>query len=180
MEWQAEMQSSVGIGLAHVSTMTARALLPSSPWRGVVLAAALSLSLTPASAYAQAPTRLSDDQVERLLDRIEKAADKFRESLDDALDKSRIDDSKFEEQVNDYVKAFENATDRLEKRFDDDKAAAADVEEVLSRAASINGMMSRFELTDRAQSDWRLLRNDLNELARAYNVVWEWRVAAVP
>jgi hypothetical protein len=168
----------VGIGLATTYGMTARALLPRH-WRGAVMAAALSLSLTPASAVAQAPTRLSDDQVERLLDRIEKAADKFRESLDDALDKSRVDDSKFEEQVNRYVKEFENATDRLEKRFDDDKSAASDVEEVLSRAASINGMMSRFELTDRAQSDWRLLRNDLNELARAYNVVWEWRVAEV-
>jgi len=149
-------------------------------WRGVLVAVTLSLSLTPGAAYAQAPSRLSDDQVERLLDRIEKAADKFRESLDDALDESRVDDSKFEEQVNRFVKEFENATDRLEKRFGDDKSSSSDVEEVLSRAAAINGLMSRFELTDRAQSDWRLLRNDLNELARAYNVVWEWRVAMVP
>lgn len=140
----------------------------------------LTLSLAPQAGLAQAPTRLSDDQVERLLDRIEKAADKFRESLDDALDKSRVDDSKFEAQVNRYVKDFENATDRLEKRFDDDRSSSADVEEVLTRAAAINGMMGRFELTDRAQSDWRLLRNDLNELARAYNVVWEWRAAVVP
>lgn len=171
----------MGIALARSSGMTARALLPTGSWRGVVIAVALSSSLMPASsAYAQAPTRLSDDQLERVLDRIEKAADTFRESLDDALDESRIDDSKFEEQVNEYVKEFENATDRLKKRFDDDKAAPSDVQEVLARAASINGMMSRFELTDRAQGDWRLLRNDLNELARAYDVVWEWRAAVVP
>ena len=131
-------------------------------------------------AAAQEPTRLSDDQVERLLDRIEKAADTFRESLGDALDDSRIDDSKLEKQLNDYVHAFENATDRLEERFDDDKATGEDVKEVMTRAAAINGMMTRFELTDRAQGDWRLLRNDLNELARAYNVVWEWTVAVAP
>lgn len=160
--------------------MTVRHVFHPKHWRGLVLAAAMTSSFVPATAAAQAPTRLSDDQVERLLDRIEKAADTFRESLDDALDKSRVDDSKFEEQVNRYVEEFENATDRLEKRFDDDKSSSSDVEEVLGRAASINGMMSRFELTDRAQGDWRLLRNDLNELARAYNVVWEWRVAAVP
>lgn len=163
--------------LHPVTAMTIRFL--SSPIRGRMAPFALATVLltTSTSAFAQAPTRLSDDQVQRLLDRIEKAADTFRESLDDALDKSRVDDSKFEEEVNRYVEAFENATDRLEKRFDDDKAAASDVEEVLTRAAAINGMMSRFELTDRAQSDWRLLRTDLNELARAYNVVWEWRVA---
>lgn len=135
------------------------------------------LATTPSYASMQEPTRLSDDQVERLLERIEKAADKFRESLDDALDKSRMDDSKLEGELNRYVQGFENATDRLEKRFDDDKSSSEDVREVMTRAAAINGMMTRFEFTDRAQGDWRLLRNDLNELARAYNVTWEWVVA---
>lgn len=134
---------------------------------------------TPTMSQAQEPSRLSDDQVERLLERIEKAADKFRGSLEDALDKSRVDDSRLEDDLNRYVREFENATDRLEKRFDDDKSSAEDVREVMTRAASINGMMGRFEFTDRAQSDWRLLRSDLNELARAYGVTWEWRVVAI-
>jgi flagellar motility protein MotE (MotC chaperone) len=135
------------------------------------------LTATSAGAVAQEPTRLSDEQVERLLERIEKAADKYRESLDDALDESRLDDSKREEEINKYVREFEDATDRLEKRFDDDKDAAEDVREVLTRAARIDGMMGRFALTDRAQSDWRLVRTDLDELARAYGVAWQWRVA---
>jgi hypothetical protein len=137
------------------------------------------LLATPTMSQAQEPSRLSDDQVERLLERIEKAADKFRGSLEDALDKSRVDDSRLEDDLNRYVREFENATDRLEKRFDDDKSSAEDVREVMTRAASINGMMGRFEFTDRAQSDWRLLRSDLNELARAYGVTWEWRVVAI-
>jgi len=136
------------------------------------------LAAAPAGANAQEPTRLSDEQVERLLERIEKAADKYRESLDDALDKSHLDDSKREQDINRYVKEFEDATDRLEKRFDDDKEAAEDVRDVLTRAASIDGLMGRFALTDRAQSDWRLVRTDLEELARAYGVAWQWRVAA--
>ena len=150
--------------------------------RYLTAAVALTMSGTltpPAHATTQEPSRLSDDQVERLLERIETAADKFRGSLDDALDKSRVDDSRLENDLNRYVRAFENATDRLEKRFDDDKSSAEDVREVMTRAASINGMMGRFALTDRAQSDWRLLRNDLNELARAYGVTWEWRFVAI-
>ena len=150
--------------------------------RYLTAAVALTMSGTltpPAHATTQEPSRLSDDQVERLLERIETAADKFRGSLDDALDKSRVDDSRLENDLNRYVRAFENATDRLEKRFDDDKSSAEGVREVMTRAASINGMMGRFALTDRAQSDWRLLRNDLNELARAYGVTWEWRVVAI-
>jgi predicted RNase H-like nuclease (RuvC/YqgF family) len=139
--------------------------------------AVAGLTATSAGAVPQEPTRLSDEQVERLLERIEKAADKYRESLDDALDESRLDDSNREEEINRYVREFEDATDRLEKRFDDDKDAAEDVREVLTRAARIDGMMGRFGLTDRAQSDWRLVRTDLDELARAYGVAWQWRVA---
>ena len=49
------------------------------------VALAISGTLTPpAHATTQEPSRLSDDQVERLLERIETAADKFRGSLDDA------------------------------------------------------------------------------------------------
>jgi len=139
----------------------------------------LSVVSYPAAVHAQEPTRLSDDQVERLLERIEQSADKFRSSIDDALDKSSADDSKVEKDINRYVEAFENATDRLESRFDDDKSSAEDVQEVLTRAASINSLMARQAFTDRAQADWRLLRSDLNELARAYGVTWEWRVVAV-
>ena len=135
------------------------------------------VTATPAAALVQEPTRLSDDQVERLLERIEKAADKYRESIDDALDKSPLNDSTHEKEINRYVKEFEDATDRLESRFDDDKAAADDVRNVLTRAARIDGMMSRSTFTDRAQADWRLLRNDLDELARAYGVSWQWTLA---
>lgn len=135
------------------------------------------IGATPSPALAQEPTRLSDEQVEQLLERIEKAADKYRESLDDALDKSHLDDSKREDEINRYVKEFEDATDRLESRFDDDKTAAEDVRNVLTRAVRLDNMMSRFAFTDRAQGDWRLLRNDLSELARAYGVAWDWTVA---
>lgn len=145
----------------------------------VVAFALLGITTPTGVALAQPPTRLSDDQVERLLERIEKSADKFRESIDDALDNSRANDSKLEKDVNRFVEAFENATDRLESRFDDDKSSSEDVQEVLTRAAAINSMMARHAFNDRAQADWRLLRGDLNELARAYSVTWEWRVVAV-
>jgi signal transduction histidine kinase len=169
---------SEGISLANALSMGDRLMWLQT--RRFMTSAALAmagLTATSAGAVAQEPTRLSDEQVERLLERIEKAADKYRESLDDALDESRLDDSKREEEINKYVREFEDATDRLEKRFDDDKDAAEDVREVLTRAARIDGMMGRFGLTDRAQSDWRLVRTDLDELARAYGVAWQWRVA---
>ena len=73
----------------------------------------LSVTTPSVPAFAQAPTRLSDDQVERLLERIEKSADKFRESVDDALDKSRADDSKLEKDINRFVQITSTAPAKL-------------------------------------------------------------------
>jgi hypothetical protein len=148
--------------------------------RHVIASTALvvaGIAANPSATVAQEPSRLSDDQVERLLERNEKSADKYRDSLDDALDKSKLDDSAREKEINRYVKEFEDATDKLEKHFDDKKAASDDVKNVLTRAIRLDNLMSRYPFTDRAQGDWRLLRGDLDELARAYGVAWEWTVA---
>lgn len=126
------------------------------------------------SAQAQRPYRLSEDQMKNLLERIEKGADSFRGSLKNALGKGRYDDTRAEDNINQFVKDFEAATDQLEGRFNDDRAASASVLEVLNRAASIENFMLRHRLTERAQSDWSYLRKNLDELSEAYNVSWSW------
>lgn len=126
------------------------------------------------TAEAQQPYRLSEEQMKNLLERIEKGADSFRDSLKNALSQSRYDDTRAEDNINQFVKDFESATDQLEGRFNDHRAASASVLEVLNRAASIENFMLRHRLTGRAQSDWAYLRKNLNELAAAYNVSWSW------
>lgn len=126
------------------------------------------------TADAQRPYRLSEDQMKELLERIEKGADSFRDSLKDALSKSRFDDTRAEDDINRFVKDFESATDQLESRYDDNRSASTSVLEVLRRAASIENFMLRHPLSQRAQSDWSFLRRNLDELAAAYNVAWNW------
>lgn len=123
---------------------------------------------------AVAVERVSDDRVESLLERVESRADRFRASLDEALDRSRADDTRLEDEINGYVQEFERATDRWKSHFGDKNAATADAEEVLRRARSIDDFMAAHALTPRAQSDWADLRSALDELARAYNVTWQW------
>lgn len=126
------------------------------------------------TAEAQQPQRLSEQQMKNLLERIEKGADSFRDSLKNALGQSRYDDTRAEDNINQFVKDFESATDQLEGRFDDHQAASTSVLEVLNRAASIENFMLRHPLTPRTQSDWAYLRRNLDELAAAYNVAWNW------
>lgn len=118
--------------------------------------------------------RLNEKQMKALLERIERGADRFRNSLGKMLDASSLDDTRAEDNINHFVKEFEAATDHLKHRFDDDQSAAGDVEEVLRRATRIDGFMTRRGMNSRAQEDWADLRKNLDELATAYNVSWSW------
>lgn len=138
-----------------------------------VLAVALVVSQGSITHAAQS-YRLTEKEMKALLERIERGADRFRNSLGKMLDVSALDDTKAEDNINHFVKEFESATDHLKHRFDDDQSAAGDVEEVLRRAARIDSFMTRRETNSRAQADWADLRRNLDELAVAYNVSWNW------
>ena len=123
---------------------------------------------------AQSAYRLSEKEMKDLLSRIDKQAATFRSSLKSALNHSRFDDSKQEDRINDFVKGFEQATERLKHHYDSKSTASSDVEEVLRRAARINDFMERHHLSPRAESDWAALRTNLDALAQAYDVSWSW------
>ena len=125
------------------------------------------------------PYRISDKEVEKILHRMENQANKFRHSLDAALDRSRLNGTNREDDINAFIKNFDEQTKRLHDRFDDHKSVAADVEAVLNSAASIDQFMRRQQLSERAQNDWSTLRGNLDELAEAYNVTWRWDSVAV-
>jgi hypothetical protein len=140
----------------------------------LALAAVFALAGLVPGAQAQEPFRVNDDQVKQALVRLENGADTFRKSLDEALDKSRFDGTNREDNINEFVKEFAMATDRLRKNFDDDRPAADDASEVLRRAERVERFMRRHTLTPRAQSDWTYVRETLDQLALAYNVTWSW------
>jgi len=123
---------------------------------------------------AQVPYRLSDKDVERILRRIEQQSDRFRSSLDSALDKSRFNGSHREDDINSSIKDFYEQTKHLRNRFDKHQSTSPDVEAVLDRAARIDNFMSRNRLSSKAQDDWSTLKSNLDELASAYNVEWRW------
>ena len=121
------------------------------------------------------PYRLSDKEVEEIIHRVEKQSDRFRSSLDSALDKSRFDGTRREDDINTFVKDFYQETKRLRDHFDSHKSTAADMQSVLDRGARIDEFMRRNRLSNKAQNDWASLRTYLDELASAYNVSWRWR-----
>ena len=121
-----------------------------------------------------APYRLSDKEVKRLMAQLKKDTGKFRKSFDSSLDRSRLNGTNREDDINRLLKNYEDATERLYSRFKDNKAVGADVEAVLDGAADIDRFMTRRLASERAERDWSEVRQDLRRLADAYNVTWRW------
>jgi hypothetical protein len=138
----------------------------------IIFLASLAGLICPA--LAQQPYRISDKEMKSLLERIEKEADRFREALKQGLKNSRLDLGRGEENIHQFVADLEVATDRLKDRFNGNRSVAADVEEVLRRAAYVDQFMQRHPLVTRADREWSALRRDLDLLAQAYQVSWQW------
>jgi hypothetical protein len=142
-----------------------------------IFSVALMLAFASLGMTAQAQirtTQVNGRQVRQLVRRIENRTDVFRTSLDASLDRSRINSTNAEDDINRFVADFESATNQLRDRFNSRQDVSADVQNVLNQAALIDRFMRRNRLGARPESDWASLRVDLDELARIYGVSWSW------
>ena len=148
------------------------------------LGAALLLSLisigAASSVSAQRAYRDSDANVRNLIQRIETRSDTLQRSIDTALDRSRLDGTTREDEINRLVADFEAATDRLRQRFESRNSTAVDARAVLQNAAPINRFIINNRLGNPAERDWRLLQSDLDQLARNYYITnWAWNTGGI-
>lgn len=118
--------------------------------------------------------RVSESNVRTLITRLETRTDSYKRELNAALDRSILNNTRSENTAVSYVSDFENATDKLRQDFEARRSTAADVEEVLNRAYYIDGFMRDYRLTPAAESQWKLVRADLDTLSNYYNVTWNW------
>ena len=138
----------------------------------VVIASALMLLNT--NTFAQRPRPWYRGNVRAIIRQLETDTDAFKSSLDSALDRSSLNGSRAEDEINGYVKQFEEATDRLRDRSEDREYAPNAAREVLNRGRSINVFMRNNRLGGSAESDWARVRSNLNRLSNAYYINWRW------
>jgi hypothetical protein len=140
-----------------------------------VLMTALILALAGVSMTAQAQRPYRNDRaVRQILNRLDNRTNQFRNSMDAALDRSRLDGTRREDNINQFISDFDNAVERLRNNFNNRAETTADVQAVLDIALRIDRFMQRNRLNANAQNTWLALRSDVNQLASAYNINWNW------
>jgi hypothetical protein len=118
--------------------------------------------------------RLSESEVNLLIQQIENGCDTFRVSLTDAFFRRPYDRTRSEGNMNDALRDFKKATDQVRTCFDARQLVADDVRRLLDQAQPLDNFMRDNPLTDRARNDWSTLRANLSILANAYNVTPNW------
>lgn len=136
-----------------------------------VLGLALTL-LAGQVAVAQAQ-RMSYKDTKHTIERIKDWSDTFDHNFDRDVHKSGVD-SDLRNEMKRSVERFEEATEHLEHSYDKDNAAVPAVRAVLREAAVIDTFMARNIMSPRVQSEWLLLRQDLDLLAGSYGLTTEY------
>jgi hypothetical protein len=146
---------------------------------GVMLAATALMG-----AGAAKPTdQQGDPRVLSLIDRTTRDARTFDHAVDVALgrDPNRpMNPTPIEDDVDQFVNQLLDTAGHLRDHYTRRQVVNSDVEEVLSRGARIDAFMKRNRLAASAESSWLVVRADLDEVARAFNVSWNWTAPREP
>jgi hypothetical protein len=114
--------------------------------------------------------KLTANELNQLIRRIQVGGDTFRSSLTSAFERNVYNQVRGAADMNVAVRDFKSSTDQLRNQFEARQPVADDVERVLARATPIDTFMHNHQLTNRAQSDWSTLHGDLSTLAGAFNL----------
>jgi hypothetical protein len=140
----------------------------------IVVALFSSICVLSNSADAQIRrVNFSRAQIDRLIRNVEERVDRFVVQFDYALDNSRLNNTRREDNLNQRARDLETATDELRREFDRNDSRrenSAEVRRVLNIASDINVAMKNRQLNRPTERNWTAVKTELNALARAYNL----------
>lgn len=117
--------------------------------------------------------KYSKGNVDQIIKRVENRTDRFVSQFDNALDNSKLDGSRREDNLNQRAKDLESATDELRSEFNRREnwwETRENVSRCLSIAADINVAMRRRRFNENTENNWKNVRKELNTLAQVYNL----------
>jgi hypothetical protein len=143
---------------------------------GLLAAGMLLILAGPTSAKVQGRYRgraYTKADVDRIIKRVEQRSDSFKAVVDRSLDRSALNGTRREDNINEQVKQFEKTLDTLRSDFDREDRwldTRRQVERVLDESEEVNALVRRHSLRPYLEREWALLRSDLNRLAGIYDL----------
>jgi len=120
------------------------------------------------------PNRNNTRHVGNMLQQLERSSSRFRNSLNVELVQRSVDQMRPQNDISTFQSGFDLAIKQFRDQFTRRLAVGSDVEAVLQKASPINSFISQNTLNPRVKNDWASVRTNLNTLASAYGVSWQW------
>ncbi|MDT4969577.1 MAG: hypothetical protein QOJ64_4314 [Acidobacteriota bacterium] len=103
--------------------------------------------------------------------RIDERSRDFQRHLDSALEHSRVDNSRREDNINQLAFEFRNAAGRFRSRVGDGRdnfRGADEAQRLIQLGSRIDRVIFRLRLDSRTRSDWAQISQDLRLIASSY------------
>lgn len=117
---------------------------------------------------------LSDFQMRQLVDRLNVLSATFSRNLRNDLNRRNSNDRYWLDDIRRQLGDFETALTQLRNRVNSRQSSSSDARNVLDRAAFLNNFIANRQLSYQTENNWSSLRTDLDRLASAYNIAWNW------
>jgi len=117
---------------------------------------------------------LNDVQMRQLIDRLNVRTVTFSRTLRQDLNRGNYNDRYSLDQVRQHLSDYESSLVQLRNRVNSRQSSSADVQDVLEHAAYLNSYIVNRQLSYQTKNNWSMLRGDLDRLASAYNIAWNW------
>ncbi len=119
---------------------------------------------------AVAQGRLSDKDLQRLMQNLKDDAQPFRQSFANALKKSTIRKTSQEKDARTLADTFAKQANGALETFKHDQKADQAVTELVNTAAQIDPLVYSLQLNPQTTSQWERLRTELHQIAQAFGV----------
>jgi hypothetical protein len=136
-------------------------------WVGFLI---LLATMLVANGPAMAQGRLSDKDLQRLMQNLKDEAQPFRQSFANALKKSTIRKTSQEKDARALADTFAKQTNSALEIFKHDQKAEQQVTALVHTAAQIDPLVYSLQLNPQTTSQWERLRTELHQIAQAFGV----------
>jgi hypothetical protein len=123
-----------------------------------------------ANRFAMAQGRLSDKDLQRLMQNLKDDAQPFRKSFANALKKSTIRKTTQEKDARALADTFAKESNDALETFKHQQKADQQVVALVNTAARIDPLVYSLQLNPQTTSQWERLRTELHQIAQAFGV----------
>jgi hypothetical protein len=115
-----------------------------------------------------AQTRLSDKDIEHMMNNLKDDAKSFRSTFNHAVSKSTIRKTSQEKDAKTLVQSFQNQTEGMLRQFQSSKKADTTLPVVLQSASEIEKIKTDVALGPAVDTQWAKIRTELDTISQAF------------